>query len=338
MSTPIRRFTDEYSFLSNEYSANIRIDNLTYHSAEAAYQAQKTVPQDRQRFTCLNAWAAKSAGRCVPRRGAWDKEKDDIMKKVVMAKFGQNPVLCKALLETGDAFLLNGTAGDEYWGINLEKNRGENKLGIILMEVREELKVQKKEAESYKGVYYNQNFDVPFYEYMRETREKEGRDPSFSLETLTKSVISYIKDNRKDKEDMQKLLHLFFDEAYGITDDEISRITFTDKYGAFLCFPELERDIIRRMLIEGDVSFVRYDTNIPPVGIVIGNAEHSKHYPLLTMQKQCKSAFQYISETDREVAISDVQKTLTDLFLKDNHAYTRMVDWIRDNYMETGSQ
>ena len=61
------------------------------------------------------------------------------MKELLMAKFSQNEDLKKKLLDTGDATLIEGnTWGDKYWGVC--KGVGKNRLGELLMEVREELK------------------------------------------------------------------------------------------------------------------------------------------------------------------------------------------------------
>lgn len=61
------------------------------------------------------------------------------MYEIVKAKFTQNEDLKQRLLETGDMYLEEGnTWGDRTWGtIN---GKGQNRLGKILMKVREELK------------------------------------------------------------------------------------------------------------------------------------------------------------------------------------------------------
>ena len=61
------------------------------------------------------------------------------MQEIVQAKFEQNPVLAKWLLNTGDAKLIEGnTWNDRYWGVCA--GIGQNKLGKILMKVRDNLK------------------------------------------------------------------------------------------------------------------------------------------------------------------------------------------------------
>ena len=64
--------------------------------------------------------------------------KDDVMYNVVKAKFNIK-YLKQMLINTGDAELIEGNSwNDTYWGVC--SGRGQNKLGKILMRVREELK------------------------------------------------------------------------------------------------------------------------------------------------------------------------------------------------------
>ena len=63
------------------------------------------------------------------------------METAVHAKFTQNVELKELLLETGDSELIEGnTWGDREWGVDLKTNEGQNKLGKILMKVRESLR------------------------------------------------------------------------------------------------------------------------------------------------------------------------------------------------------
>jgi hypothetical protein len=57
------------------------------------------------------------------------------MMNLVWRKFTSNPTLAKKLLDTGDAYLIEGNWwGDTFWGIC--KDKGENHLGKILMQIR----------------------------------------------------------------------------------------------------------------------------------------------------------------------------------------------------------
>ena len=63
------------------------------------------------------------------------------MRKVVLAKFTQHADLRAILLGTGDALLVEHTENDSYWADGGDGS-GLNRLGQILMSVREELRKQ----------------------------------------------------------------------------------------------------------------------------------------------------------------------------------------------------
>lgn len=136
----INEFKDKFSFLSNFYVAPVTYNELTFQSNEAAFQAQKTLNEgQRRKFTKLAPNKAKAKGRSVILREDWEEVKDQIMYEICLAKFSQNSDLKKKLLDTGDEELIEGnTWHDTYWGVYNRK--GKNKLGKILMRIREELK------------------------------------------------------------------------------------------------------------------------------------------------------------------------------------------------------
>lgn len=84
---------------------------------------------------------AKRMGRMVQLRGDWEQVKFNIMLDIVLAKFHQHKDLSEALLDTGDATLIEGnTWHDTTWGVC--NGVGTNWLGKILMMVRAQLKLE----------------------------------------------------------------------------------------------------------------------------------------------------------------------------------------------------
>ena len=133
----ITSFKDKYFFLSNFYEVPVIFDGIKYQNNEAAFQAQKCIdPKERSKFSELNPSEAKKLGRKIELRSDWEDVKVDLMKKIVFAKFTQNPDLTLELLNTKDEELVEGNNwNDKIWGkVNGE---GQNLLGKILMEVRE---------------------------------------------------------------------------------------------------------------------------------------------------------------------------------------------------------
>lgn len=135
-------FQSENFFLSNFYEGGeFWWKGLPYRSAEAAFQSAKCVSNaERNRFSYLSPKEAKRKGRSIPLPVNWEKDKDVIMEDVVRAKFFQNPRLAKRLLSTKDMELIEGnTWEDTYWGVDLRSMDGQNRLGKILMKIRDEL-------------------------------------------------------------------------------------------------------------------------------------------------------------------------------------------------------
>ncbi len=145
----IAEFQGETRFLSNFYGSpqphtilNGVLWSLTinFNTAEAAYQASKTTSLH---WIELIAQAetpgqAKRAGRAAPIRSDWEETKLHVMLQVLRQKFC-DPMLARMLLATKDQELIEGNAwGDEFWGVC--KGVGENHLGRLLMQVRDEVK------------------------------------------------------------------------------------------------------------------------------------------------------------------------------------------------------
>lgn len=83
--------------------------------------------------------ALEGRNRQNPLRPDWEDVKDEVMLLPLRMKFSQNPEIAKELLETGDAILIEHTQNDAYWADGGDGS-GKNKLGFLLMQVREELK------------------------------------------------------------------------------------------------------------------------------------------------------------------------------------------------------
>lgn len=135
----IREFIDAYAFLSNFYHSPVKYRNLIYLNAEAAFQAQKeSCEKDKEQYTRMNPAQAKLVGRNCNLREDWEEIKEQTMYEIVKAKFTQNEALARLLIATGDAYLEEGNWWhDTTWGVC--NGVGQNKLGKILMRVREEL-------------------------------------------------------------------------------------------------------------------------------------------------------------------------------------------------------
>lgn len=133
----IDSFSGKYDFLSNFHMCAVEYDGLAFTNAEAAFQSAKSTDlETRKQFCNLPPAQAKRLGRTVQLKKDWERVKDQIMYDVLRAKFSDKK-LCLLLLCTGDKELVEGNWwGDTYWGVC--RGKGLNKLGKLLMQVRDE--------------------------------------------------------------------------------------------------------------------------------------------------------------------------------------------------------
>lgn len=96
-----RKDTPRYWFMSNYYSCEFVMNGIRYKNAEAAFQSHKVPLEERKQFSDMPPATAKHFGRHVAFPANWDETRDDVMRRVVMAKFEQNKDLKQRLLETG---------------------------------------------------------------------------------------------------------------------------------------------------------------------------------------------------------------------------------------------
>lgn len=151
----ITRFAGTYRFLSNFATAPVTFEGEAYPTVEHAFQAAKALPEQTgvfwdaaQHQPVTRRWrdrirmagdpgSAKSLGRQVPLREDWDDIKLTVMKTLLLEKFRPGTHHLTRLLDTYPAELVEGnTWRDTFWGVY--QGRGENHLGRLLMEVREQ--------------------------------------------------------------------------------------------------------------------------------------------------------------------------------------------------------
>ncbi len=127
-------FRGDWSFLSNFYECKIVYEGYIFNNAESAFQAQKCI-SEVDKFIGINGSTAKRLGKKVTLRPDWNDVRDDIMYKIVRAKFEQNPELRDKLINTYPFEIVERNKwGDTYWGVC--NGIGENKLGEILESIR----------------------------------------------------------------------------------------------------------------------------------------------------------------------------------------------------------
>jgi N-glycosidase YbiA len=133
---------DEYGCFSNFAAYPIKLKGKVWPTSEHYFQAQKFAGTEHEealrgeRSPMIVARMGRDRKR--PLRRDWESVKDKIMREAVLAKFTQHEELKEVLLSTGNAVLIEHTANDSYWADGGDGS-GLNRLGDILMSVREEL-------------------------------------------------------------------------------------------------------------------------------------------------------------------------------------------------------
>ena len=131
-------------------------DGIEYISAEHFMMAEKArlfedAEMRHKIITAKTPKEAKVLGRKVRNFDPtiWDAHKYDIVIKANELKFSQNPELGAYLKATNNQTIVEASPFDRIWGIGMSQNNpkaldpeqwnGENLLGYVLMEVREDL-------------------------------------------------------------------------------------------------------------------------------------------------------------------------------------------------------
>ena len=141
-----------YGAFSNLFRRAVVFEGREYPTAEHAYQAGKA-RKEAVREWILSAPSASLVAMAAHGLYCWDivpewsRIKFDRMRNVLRAKFTQHEDLKELLLSTGDARLVEvgrtNNSVNRTWG---EVNgKGKNMLGVLLMEVREEIREEAKQ-------------------------------------------------------------------------------------------------------------------------------------------------------------------------------------------------
>ncbi|MCR9066815.1 MAG: NADAR family protein [Cytophagales bacterium] len=142
----IKEFKNEYWWLSNFSPCEIQFNGMLFSSVEHAYMSAKSDDLDWKKF-CSDSnnspGKVKRKSKNIVLKDDWESTKIEVMRKLLKIKFSQNPYK-QLLLNTENQVIQEGNRwGDTFWGVDLKTNVGDNNLGLLIMEIREELKEEK---------------------------------------------------------------------------------------------------------------------------------------------------------------------------------------------------
>jgi len=141
-------YSSSFSELGPYYPARFcDSDGATWPSVQHYMQVQKHDGAHLQDEICAvpDAHSLRALLR-EPRfadsvRADWESNRDDLMLQATRWKFAQDRRCAQVLASSGDGLLLFNSPTDGYWGCG-DDGRGENRLGKVLQQVREELRSQ----------------------------------------------------------------------------------------------------------------------------------------------------------------------------------------------------
>lgn len=141
---------DSYGCFSNFSKHPIVVNGITFLTSEHYFQSRKFegTPYEWQIIRAFSPSEAAKMGRSrqYPLRQDWDQIKLNVMRYALYYKFTQHLDIQKILLDTQDAYIVEHTSRDSYWGDGSSEKMegvigpGENMLGRLLMELRNYLR------------------------------------------------------------------------------------------------------------------------------------------------------------------------------------------------------
>lgn len=141
-------YEQDFYVLSNFSAFALQWRGFRFDTSEAAYHYEKFVDggvrAEAVARNILNAPSAHVAFKMAERhkdlrRPDWDSVKVGFMREILRAKAEQHEYVRRKLLATGDRELIEDSWRDDFWGWGANKN-GQNQLGRLWMEVRDELR------------------------------------------------------------------------------------------------------------------------------------------------------------------------------------------------------
>lgn len=142
-------YEQDFYVLSNFSAFTLMWHGQRFDTSEAAYHYEKFKHGEgsaRVRAAIIGAPSAHQAFKVAERnrdlrRLDWDQVKVQIMRSILRAKAEQHEYVRRKLLATGDRELVEDSWRDAFWGWGPERD-GQNMLGKLWMEIREELRTQ----------------------------------------------------------------------------------------------------------------------------------------------------------------------------------------------------
>jgi len=132
-----------YNWFSNmiPFTTPIIVQNIAYYSVENYYQAMKFKDARKRLYIArLEPHRAKREARKLVLREDWDDTMAiKVMKKALLHKWSQEPFRTQ-LLKAKLPIIEWNNWNDKKWGVSVKDNEGQNLLGNLLTDIKNNLK------------------------------------------------------------------------------------------------------------------------------------------------------------------------------------------------------
>lgn len=140
---PILFYENTHYSFSNFASFAIEWKGYFCMTSEHAYQSEKFDDLEIKEkiinaSSALNALLIARENKDKQRKD-WDEIKIKAMKEILIEKIKQHPYIKEKLLKTENREIIENSPTDAFWGWGPNKD-GQNNLGKLWMEIREEIK------------------------------------------------------------------------------------------------------------------------------------------------------------------------------------------------------
>jgi ribA/ribD-fused uncharacterized protein len=136
----------EYAGFLNISRHGFNLDGYKWKTVEHYFQASKYVhiPQYYnliKNCSTPNKAIALGLSLDIHIRKDWESVKEDVVRSALLAKFKTHVALSQLLVKSGFEMIIVSSENDSYWGVVNHKN-GYNRLGVLLMELRNILQLE----------------------------------------------------------------------------------------------------------------------------------------------------------------------------------------------------
>lgn len=143
-------YEQDFYVFSNFSSFKVKWCGVLFDTSEHAYHFQRFRPkfnegsneQRQLRGQILNSLSAHEVFKLAQdnkylQRSDWNDVKIDTMKNILRAKVEQHEYVKNKLIASGSKQLIENSWRDNFWGWGPNRD-GQNKLGVLWMEIRSE--------------------------------------------------------------------------------------------------------------------------------------------------------------------------------------------------------